>query len=65
MLMISSFFCLLKGNLNCLPDAGFALVMLTRVHVSTVNGYSGGVEVFLSSRLNFFPLIEIQITMSV
>lgn len=54
MLMICSFFCLLKGNLNCLPDAGLALVMLKRVRVSAVNGYSGGVEVFLSSRLNFF-----------
>lgn len=61
MLMICSFFCLLKGNLNCLPDAGFALVMLKRVPVSAVNGYSGGVEVFLSSRLSsdfFFPLLK-------
>lgn len=56
--MICFFFCLLKGNLNCLPDAGFALVMLKCVHVSAVNGYSGGVQVFLSSRLIFFPLLK-------
>lgn len=60
MLMICSFFCLLKSNLNCLPEACFALVMLKCVHVSIVNGYSVGVKVFLSSRLNsdffFFKL---------
>ena len=58
MLMICSFLCLLKGNLNCLPEAWFALVMLKCVHVSTVNGCRVGVKVFLSSRVNgdfFFP----------
>lgn len=68
MLMICSFFCLLKGNLNCLPEAWLALVMLKCMHISTVNGHSVGVKVFLSSRFSsdfFFCLIEIQIAMSV
>lgn len=52
MLMICSFFYLLKGNLNCLPEAWFALLMLKRVRGRAVNGYSVGVKVFLSSRLN-------------
>lgn len=51
MLMICSFFCILKGNLSCLPEAWLALVMLKCVHGSTVNGCSVGVKVFLSSRL--------------
>lgn len=61
MLMICSFFCLLKGNLNCLPEAWFALGMLKRVRGRAVNGYSVGVKVFLSSRLNsegFFSLLK-------
>ena len=65
MLMIRSFLCLLKGNLNCLPEAWLSLVMLKYMHISIVNGHSVGVKVFLSSRFFFFCLIEIQIAMSV
>lgn len=61
MLMIRSFLCLLKGNLNCLPEAWFSLVMLKYMHISIVNGHSVGVKVFLSSRFTsdfFFVLLK-------
>lgn len=52
MLMIRSFLCLLKGNLNCLREAWLSLVMLKCMHISIVNGRSVGVKVFLSSRFS-------------
>lgn len=58
MLMIRSFFCSLKGNLSCLPEAGLALAMLRCVHESTANGCSGAVKAFPCSGLksDFFGL---------